>query len=401
MSHKTMVRLTELLGCFALASDLASGLPLEHSLRRTVIAHWLATEADLDEVAVRDTLYVALLGSVACVLDAAAISRFVGDEIALRGEMFEKDLANPLTALRFFSRRVAHGQPVLRRASSLYGLASRAGAISRDVAMRVGTMLDLSEAVGQALGQCDEHWNGRAGVLGLKGDQIAVQARFFRLAQDIDVFHHAGGVESAVAVVTSRSGSYYDPGLVALFASRAHELDGRLAVPSLWDAVQAAEPEPARLLDWPEFDELARKIVTVIDMRSAYTVGHSPAVATLAERAAIRLGLSAEESRVLRSAGLVHDLGRAGVPVHVWEKRDALTEQELSDMRRHPVLTELAWPGRRAWGRWPRSRACTTNASTDPATAVRTRRRFPSARGCSRRPMPTRPSSSLDPIVAR
>lgn len=341
MATKCTVRLSELLGCFALASDLASGLPLEHSLRRTLIAGWLGAEAGLDDAAIRDTFHVALLGSVACVLDAAAMSRFVGDEIALRGAMFEQDLARPLTALRFFGRNVARGQSAVRRASGLVGLGRRAGAISRDVALRVGTMLDLSESVRQALGQCDEHWNGKAGVLGLQGEQITVQARLFRLAQDIDVFHRAGGVDSALAVARARSGTYYDPSLVALFVSHAHELDAQLAVGSLWDAVQAAEPDPVRILEWHELDELARKIATVIDMRSAYTVGHSPAVAALAEGAANEVGLSADDARTLRSAGLLHDLGRAGVPVDLWDKPGPLTSQERGRMERHPALTEL------------------------------------------------------------
>ena len=341
MSHPCTVRLSELLGCFALATDLASGLPLEHGLRRTLIAGWLGAEAGLDDAAVRDTFYVALLGSVACVLDASAMARFVGDEIVLRGEMFEHDLANPLTALRFFGRNVARGQPAVRRASGLVGLARRAGTISRDVALRVGTMLGLSESVRQALGQCDEHWNGKAGVLGLQGEQITVQARLFRLAQDVDVFHRAGGVESAVAVAGGRSGTYYDPRLVALFVSHAHELDARLAVGSLWDAVQAAEPEPARILEWHEFDDLARKLATVIDMRSAYTVGHSPAVAALVEGAADHFGLSADDARTLRSAGLLHDLGRAGIPVDLWDKPGPLTAPERARVERHPGLTEL------------------------------------------------------------
>jgi hypothetical protein len=129
-------------------------------------------------------------------------------------------------------------------------------------------MLDLSQSVRQALGQCDEHWNGKTGVLGLQGEQISVHARLFRLAQDVDVFHRLGGMYSAVTMATGRSGTYYDPSLVALFVSHAPELDARLAVGSLWDAVQAAEPDPARILDWHEFDELARKLATVIDMRS-------------------------------------------------------------------------------------------------------------------------------------
>jgi HD-GYP domain-containing protein (c-di-GMP phosphodiesterase class II) len=76
-------------------------------------------------------------------------------------------------------------------------------------------------------------------------------------------------------------------------------------------------------------------------MRSAYTVGHSPGVAALAEGAARKLGLSGSESSSLRHAGLLHDLGRAGVPVSAWNQTTPLSDQDWERMRRHPSLTEL------------------------------------------------------------
>jgi HD-GYP domain-containing protein (c-di-GMP phosphodiesterase class II) len=78
-----------------------------------------------------------------------------------------------------------------------------------------------------------------------------------------------------------------------------------------------------------------------VDLRSEYTLGHSTGVAALAEGAARQLGLSELEAVALRRAGLLHDLGRAGIPVSVWDKRDALTAEEWERVKRHPSLTEL------------------------------------------------------------
>jgi HD-GYP domain-containing protein (c-di-GMP phosphodiesterase class II)/DNA-binding CsgD family transcriptional regulator len=323
-----------------LATDLATGQPLEHGLRRTLLAVGLGLECVFDDDQLRDTFYVALLGSVGCVLDTAALARFLNDDIAARAGMFALDMDNPLVALPYLSRSVARGLP-FRRITNLVGLATQLMAICRDVALGVGRILDLGDEIAQALGQCDEHWNGKSGVLGLRGEQISIHARIFRLAQDIDVFYRLGGLQTAVAVVQQRSGTYYDPRLVAVFSAHAAELLGQLEQPSTWEATLAAEPDPVRTLDADAFDTVTHQVANFIDMRSAYTVGHSPAVATLAEAAGHRLGLGADDALTLRNAGLLHDLGRAGVPVAVWNKSDPLTPRERGQVEGHPRLTEL------------------------------------------------------------
>ena len=56
-------RLAEVVAAFTLTTDLASGQPLEHGLRRTLLAIWLGAESGLDDDQLRDAFYVALLGS--------------------------------------------------------------------------------------------------------------------------------------------------------------------------------------------------------------------------------------------------------------------------------------------------------------------------------------------------
>jgi HD-GYP domain-containing protein (c-di-GMP phosphodiesterase class II) len=85
-------------------------------------------------------------------------------------------------------------------------------------------------------------------------------------------------------------------------------------------------------------------------MRSEYTHGHSPGVALVAENAARRLALSETDATALRLAGLLHDFGRMGVPVALWNKRESLTEPERERMRKHPSLTELVLTRSRALG---------------------------------------------------
>jgi HD-GYP domain-containing protein (c-di-GMP phosphodiesterase class II) len=63
-------------------------------------------------------------------------------------------------------------------------------------------------------------------------------------------------------------------------------------------------------------------------------------VAELAYAAARAYGLSEADGRLVRSAALVHDLGRLGVSNAIWDKRGALTPSELERVRLHPYLTE-------------------------------------------------------------
>jgi HD-GYP domain-containing protein (c-di-GMP phosphodiesterase class II)/DNA-binding CsgD family transcriptional regulator len=341
MAAPSTLRLVEVLAALSLSTDLATGQPLEHGLRRTLLATWLAVESGLKDDELRDAYYVALLGSVGCVLDSAALASFVEDDITFRADMFTLDMADPLVAARYFGRTVGRGHGAVRRVGRLIGLARQSVAICRDVAVGVGGILDLGPQVRQALGECDEHWNGKGAVLGLKGEQISVYARLFLLAQDVEVFYRIGGTQAAVSVVERRSGTYYDPRLASLFAAHAVEFLSRSEVASTWDAVLGAEPAPARMLDDADFDTVAHQVANFIDIRSAYTVGHSPAVAALAEGAAHRLGLGPADALTLREAGLLHDLGRAGVPVALWDKVDPLTASERARLQRHPGLTEL------------------------------------------------------------
>ena len=63
-------------------------------------------------------------------------------------------------------------------------------------------------------------------------------------------------------------------------------------------------------------------------------------MADLACAAATLYGLPEDEARLVRRAGLVHDLGRLGVSNAIWDKRGPLTAAEVERVRMHPYLTD-------------------------------------------------------------
>ncbi|HAP44246.1 MAG: hypothetical protein A2087_02100 [Spirochaetes bacterium GWD1_61_31] len=79
-------------------------------------------------------------------------------------------------------------------------------------------------------------------------------------------------------------------------------------------------------------------LATVIEARDAYTGGHAWRVAKYAELLARDAGLDADQVFVVQLGGLVHDLGKVGVPDAVLNKPGRLDDGEMAAMRAHPGI---------------------------------------------------------------
>jgi putative nucleotidyltransferase with HDIG domain len=84
----------------------------------------------------------------------------------------------------------------------------------------------------------------------------------------------------------------------------------------------------------------ASALVATLDARDKYTAGHSAAVAVYARDIARRMGLSDEDQELVHLCGLVHDIGKIGLPVGLLEKSGPLTLDERRQMEQHPVIGE-------------------------------------------------------------
>ncbi|HUY74523.1 MAG TPA: HD domain-containing phosphohydrolase [Candidatus Dormibacteraeota bacterium] len=76
----------------------------------------------------------------------------------------------------------------------------------------------------------------------------------------------------------------------------------------------------------------------MLDARDPYTVWHSTRVSEMAGHLGEQLGLGHREVELLRTAGLLHDLGMIGVGDHILKKGGRLSEEERDVMRRHPEI---------------------------------------------------------------
>jgi putative nucleotidyltransferase with HDIG domain len=84
----------------------------------------------------------------------------------------------------------------------------------------------------------------------------------------------------------------------------------------------------------------ATALVATLDARDRYTAGHSAAVAIYSRDIAARMGLTEEQQQLAHLCGLVHDIGKVGLPPGLLEKSGALTLDERRQMEQHSVIGE-------------------------------------------------------------
>jgi len=81
-------------------------------------------------------------------------------------------------------------------------------------------------------------------------------------------------------------------------------------------------------------------LVSAIDAKDPYTRGHSQRVALLSRQIAEAAGLAGADLKYIHIAGLVHDVGKIGMPESILRKQARLTDEEFAVVKQHP---EIGW----------------------------------------------------------
>ena len=79
-------------------------------------------------------------------------------------------------------------------------------------------------------------------------------------------------------------------------------------------------------------------LANALEAKDPYTRGHSERVAALSRRVASALGLTSAVVDLVGQAGLLHDIGKIGVPEAILRKPGPLSAEEWESMRAHPVI---------------------------------------------------------------
>jgi len=86
------------------------------------------------------------------------------------------------------------------------------------------------------------------------------------------------------------------------------------------------------------FRGLVKALINSIDAKDPYTCGHSDRVAQMARRLAREVKLSPIECEQIYMTGLLHDIGKIGVPDEILQKPGKLTDEEFALIKKHPEI---------------------------------------------------------------
>ncbi len=79
-------------------------------------------------------------------------------------------------------------------------------------------------------------------------------------------------------------------------------------------------------------------LAKTIDAKDAYTNGHSERVAVYSKEIARRYGYDEERQEEIYIMGLLHDVGKIGVPDSIINKQGKLTDEEYGRIKQHPMM---------------------------------------------------------------
>jgi diguanylate cyclase (GGDEF)-like protein len=82
-------------------------------------------------------------------------------------------------------------------------------------------------------------------------------------------------------------------------------------------------------------------LILAVDTKDRYTKRHSEDVARYAMFLATRLGLDDDAMRTIQTAGLLHDVGKIGIPDHILRKPGKLTAGEYDIVKQHVALGDM------------------------------------------------------------
>ncbi|MDR3038967.1 MAG: HD domain-containing protein, partial [Candidatus Adiutrix sp.] len=191
-----------------------------------------------------------------------------------------------------------------------------------------------------------DDWQG-GNPSGAAGETIPRASRIIHLADHLEIRLSRNQpilkqCDELCGFLRNSSGRQYDPAVVEalLQAARKDSFWLDLANPGYADSFFKGM-DSWGLANYTARDMLniAETFAAIIDRMSVFTAHHSRSVSRVATLLAGHCGFCASELTLMRTAGLLHDLGKLAIPNEILEKPGKLTPEEMQVMRQHTYYT--------------------------------------------------------------
>ncbi len=135
-------------------------------------------------------------------------------------------------------------------------------------------------------------------------------------------------VDLQVSVASIADRQAHSPGLMAVFQDVTPQHQAERDLRESLEKVRRA------------YDSTIEAVVYITQIRDPYTAGHEKRVAELAERISLELGHDEQQISGIRTAALIHDVGKLSVPAEILNKPGQLTTAEYDFIKEHPTVSE-------------------------------------------------------------
>jgi len=349
--NTSALKLSEVISALSYALDITEGQPEGHAARSCVIGMRIARELKLPDAQRSSLFYALLLKDLGCSSNAAKMCALFGaDDRQAKRDAKTTEWTSLVEQFKYIRQHVEPSASPLRKTIRIAKLSMTGPAAAKEMFQircdrggQIARMFGFPDETAQAIRALDEHWDGNGHPLGTKGDAIPLLGRILGISQTVEVFLAAYELEAACQMAQQRRGTWFDPALVDILLS--------LRTDSVfWETLshadvlkQCAELEPRDELIYADetlLDTISEGFAQVIDAKSPWTFRHSTRVAEIAVGIGDVLGLSQSRLRILKRAGLLHDIGKLGISNTILDKPGKLTVEEVAEVHKHPAFTQ-------------------------------------------------------------
>ena len=168
-------------------------------------------------------------------------------------------------------------------------------------------------------------------------DNTKDQEKLLILAEQAMFISQAKGYKEGMsAIISSSDFNFWDDTALNSFAEVIAKRHAQLGINFEDELVHKFNNE--EIISQNHLIEMVTSLAGAIDAKDPYTKGHSTSVSRYAEALARAINLPEDEVQKIRLGGLLHDVGKIGIPETVLRKPGKLEPDEWNIMKQHPVI---------------------------------------------------------------